>query len=129
MGSGQRFAGLIARFAIILLVFIAVTAELLHLASLPLGYGHSAERTARTGAPPRHPERRDYRDHPSSVYGIDKDDVSALLELRPEIADEFGRVFATREHARLALPDGGAAVPESVLEHFTSQIAALFNHR
>ena len=39
MGSGQRFAGLIARFAIILLVFIAVTAELLHLASLPLGYG------------------------------------------------------------------------------------------
>lgn len=66
---------------------------------------------------------------PSSVYELDKDDVSALLELRPEIADEFGRVLATREHARLALPNGGAALPESVLEHFTSQIAAFFHHR
>jgi len=64
---------------------------------------------------------------PSSVYELDKDDVSALLEERPEIAEEFGRVLASREQARLALPSG-IAVPESMLEHFTNQIAVFFRH-
>jgi hypothetical protein len=53
--------------------------------------------------------------------------VKALHEERPEIAEEFGRVLASRERARLALP-GGIAVPESMLEHFTNQIAAFFRH-
>ncbi len=63
---------------------------------------------------------------PSSVYELDKDDVSMLLEERPEIAEEFGRVLASREQSRLALPNG-VAVPESVLAHFTNQIAAFFH--